>query len=75
MQKFVLPFSLTTPQLALRDFTPLDFEALYATTNHPEYHRFYSEEEMTREQSKLYGVWKPRLLSGRAANVFLPRIV
>ena len=38
---------IETDRLILRDFVPGDFEALYATTQDPEYRRFYSEAEMT----------------------------
>jgi len=40
---------LETERLVLRDFAPEDFEALYATTTGPEYRRYYSEAETTRD--------------------------
>jgi len=40
---------LTTERLILRDFEPGDFEAFYAASRDPEYSRFYSEKETTRE--------------------------
>lgn len=40
--------TLETERLILRDFWPEDFEAFYATSNNPEYQRFYSERETTR---------------------------
>ncbi len=41
--------TLQTERLLLRDFKPDDFDEFYATTEAPEYRRFYSEQEMTRE--------------------------
>jgi RimJ/RimL family protein N-acetyltransferase len=40
--------TLETERLILRDFGPDDFEAFYATSNDPEYRKFYSERETTR---------------------------
>lgn len=40
--------TLEIERLILRDFSPDDFEAFYATSNDPEYRRFYSAREMTR---------------------------
>ena len=40
--------TLETEKLILRDFRADDFEAFYATSNAPEYQKFYSEREMTR---------------------------
>jgi len=40
---------LTTERLILRDFEPGDFEAFFAASRDPEYNRFYSENETTRE--------------------------
>ncbi len=39
-------FSLKTDRLTLRDFTPDDFAAFYATTKDPLYQQFYPEHEM-----------------------------
>ena len=39
--------TIATTRLTLRDFAPDDFEAFYATSNDPEYRRFYSERETT----------------------------
>jgi len=41
--------SLETERLLLRDFRSGDFEAFYATTQDPEYQKFYSEKESGRE--------------------------
>jgi ribosomal-protein-alanine N-acetyltransferase len=38
---------LITQHLMLRDFTPADFKAFYATTEDPEYRRYYPENEMS----------------------------
>ncbi len=40
-------FTLKTPRLILRDFQQNDFDAFYATTNDPEYQKFYAEHETT----------------------------
>lgn len=40
---------LETERLLLRDFSPGDFDEFYATTEAPEYRRFYSEQEMMQE--------------------------
>jgi RimJ/RimL family protein N-acetyltransferase len=39
---------IVTERLILRDFVPGDFEAFYATTNDPEYKKYYSDREATR---------------------------
>lgn len=39
---------LGTGRLILRDLVPGDFDAFYATTDDPEYRRFYAEAETTR---------------------------
>jgi [ribosomal protein S5]-alanine N-acetyltransferase len=39
---------LETGRLILRDFTPRDFEAFFATTNDPEYQKYYPENETSR---------------------------
>lgn len=52
---------IETARLLLRDFRPEDFEAFYATSNDPEYQKYYAEREMTR------AFWKDlfdRILSG-----------
>jgi [ribosomal protein S5]-alanine N-acetyltransferase len=40
---------LETGRLVLRDFNPDDYEAFFATANDPEYQKYYSEQETTRE--------------------------
>jgi len=40
---------LETDRLLLRDFGPEEFVAFYETSQDPEYRRFYSEKEVTRE--------------------------
>jgi RimJ/RimL family protein N-acetyltransferase len=40
--------TIGTERLILRDFVPDDLEAFYATSNHSEYQKFYSEHETTR---------------------------
>lgn len=42
-------FTLETDRLILRDFQPGDFENFFATSQDPEYRKFYSEKEMTQE--------------------------
>ncbi len=59
-------FTLKTNRLTLRDFRQDDFDAFYATTNDPEYHKFYAAHEMTRS------FWQDifaRILVGTAAAV------
>jgi len=56
--------TLETKRLLLRDFRPDDLDASYATSNDPEYQRFYSDRETTR------AFWDDifdRILSGAAA--------
>ncbi|MEJ2208482.1 MAG: GNAT family N-acetyltransferase [Anaerolineae bacterium] len=58
-------FTLETERLVLRDFVPGDFDAFYATTQDPEYRRFYAEAEMTR------AFWRDlldRIIAGAAAS-------
>jgi len=43
---------LKTPRLLLRDFTAVDFEAFYATTENPEYRRYYPENELSPSHLK-----------------------
>jgi len=40
--------SIETERLILRDFGPDDFEAFYATSNDPEYQKYYPKRETTR---------------------------
>jgi RimJ/RimL family protein N-acetyltransferase len=40
--------TIATTRLTLRDFAPDDFDAFFATSNDPEYRRFYSERKTTR---------------------------
>ena len=42
-------FTLETDRLILRDFQPGDFEAFFATSQDPEYRKFYSGKETTQE--------------------------
>lgn len=52
---------IETGRLILRDFEPGDFDAFFATTNDPEYHKYYSEGEIT---VAFYQVIFERILSG-----------
>jgi RimJ/RimL family protein N-acetyltransferase len=56
--------SINTQRLILRDFESADFEAFFATSNDPEYQKYYSEREMARGFLKdLFD----RILSGNKA--------
>lgn len=61
-------FQIDTGRLILRDLQPEDFEALYATTDDPEYLEFYPESELARPAFEAIFT---RILSGSTA---VPRV-